>query len=224
MAELNIPLIQKAEKHIGRAAMVTASGSFKYDQLLEASSRVASRLLSDQRDLKGRRVAFLTRRDFDYPAVQWGIWRAGGIAVPLCEVHPPAELHHTISDCEASMVIGHSDFAEVLSPVAEKNRIPFLLSEHLFAACNRTLPRVDPERPALMLYTSGTTGKPKMVSGSAALPTTAFQEWKTITGHKLLERYGMTEIGMALSNPLRGRRQLSHPGKAEHRYYQVRWL
>lgn len=40
-----------------------------------------------------------------------------------------------------------------------------------------------------------------MVSGSAPLPTTVFQKWQDITGHRLLERYGMTEIGMALSNP-----------------------
>lgn len=41
-----------------------------------------------------------------------------------------------------------------------------------------------------------------MVSGSAALPLPVLEKWKDITGHTLLERYGMTEIGMALSNPL----------------------
>ncbi|XP_030649763.1 malonate--CoA ligase ACSF3, mitochondrial [Chanos chanos] len=45
-----------------------------------------------------------------------------------------------------------------------------------------------------------------MVSGSAALPTPTLERWREITGHVLLERYGMTEIGMALSNPLRGTR------------------
>ncbi len=45
-----------------------------------------------------------------------------------------------------------------------------------------------------------------MVSGSAALPVSTLQRWKEISGHILLERYGMTEIGMALSNPLRGER------------------
>nr|XP_013803924.1 PREDICTED: acyl-CoA synthetase family member 3, mitochondrial isoform X1 [Apteryx mantelli mantelli] len=43
-----------------------------------------------------------------------------------------------------------------------------------------------------------------MVSGSAALPVPVLEKWKNITGHTLLERYGMTEIGMALSNPLHG--------------------
>lgn len=49
-----------------------------------------------------------------------------------------------------------------------------------------------------------------MVSGSAPLPEPIFDQWKSITGHYLLERYGMTEIGMALSNPLKGERR---PGK-----------
>jgi malonyl-CoA/methylmalonyl-CoA synthetase len=45
-----------------------------------------------------------------------------------------------------------------------------------------------------------------MVSGSAALPVPLFNRWEELSGHRLLERYGMTEIGMALSNPLRGDR------------------
>jgi malonyl-CoA/methylmalonyl-CoA synthetase len=45
-----------------------------------------------------------------------------------------------------------------------------------------------------------------MVSGSAALPVSTLERWREITGHTLLERYGMTEIGMALSNPLHGQR------------------
>jgi malonyl-CoA/methylmalonyl-CoA synthetase len=46
-----------------------------------------------------------------------------------------------------------------------------------------------------------------MVSGSAALPKPVFEEWLAITGHALLERYGMTELGIALSNPYEGPRK-----------------
>jgi malonyl-CoA/methylmalonyl-CoA synthetase len=45
-----------------------------------------------------------------------------------------------------------------------------------------------------------------MVSGSAALPVPTLERWKEISGHVLLERYGMTEIGMGLSNALHGKR------------------
>jgi len=53
-----------------------------------------------------------------------------------------------------------------------------------------------------------------MVSGSAALPVSVLAEWKAITGHTILERYGMTEIGMALSNPLYGERAPGSVGTA----------
>ena len=45
-----------------------------------------------------------------------------------------------------------------------------------------------------------------MVSGSAALPQPVMERWEDITGHRLLERYGMTETGMVLTNPLHGTR------------------
>jgi len=51
-----------------------------------------------------------------------------------------------------------------------------------------------------------------MVSGSAALPQPVFERWLAMTGHRLLERYGMTEIGMALSNPLGGERKMRTVG------------
>lgn len=42
-----------------------------------------------------------------------------------------------------------------------------------------------------------------MVSGSAALPEPVMRAWKDITNVTLLERFGMTELGMAISNPYR---------------------
>jgi malonyl-CoA/methylmalonyl-CoA synthetase len=62
----------------------------------------------------------------------------------------------------------------------------------------------SPERRAGL--SEACSGLRLMVSGSAALPVSTLQRWKEISGHTLLERYGMTEIGMALSNPLRGER------------------
>ncbi len=62
----------------------------------------------------------------------------------------------------------------------------------------------SPERRASLTEACGRLRL--MVSGSAALPVSTLQRWKEISGHTLLERYGMTEIGMALSNPLHGER------------------
>jgi malonyl-CoA/methylmalonyl-CoA synthetase len=51
-----------------------------------------------------------------------------------------------------------------------------------------------------------------MMSGSAALPIRTLERWREITGHTLLERYGMTELGMVLSNPLHGERRAGFVG------------
>ncbi len=51
-----------------------------------------------------------------------------------------------------------------------------------------------------------------MVSGSAALPATVMEKWKAISHHTLLERYGMTELGMAISNPYEGERKTGFVG------------
>lgn len=52
-----------------------------------------------------------------------------------------------------------------------------------------------------------------MISGSAALPVSVMEKWEGISGHRLLERYGMTEIGMAISNPYAGERRAGYIGK-----------
>ena len=52
-----------------------------------------------------------------------------------------------------------------------------------------------------------------MVSGSASLPTPVLEKWQRASGQVLLERYGMTEVGMILSQPLHGERI---PGTVGH--------
>jgi len=51
------------------------------------------------------------------------------------------------------------------------------------------------------------------ISGSAACPVKLFEQWKDLTGQVLLERYGMTEIGMGLSNPYYDERRAGHVGQ-----------
>jgi malonyl-CoA/methylmalonyl-CoA synthetase len=56
-------------------------------------------------------------------------------------------------------------------------------------------------------WSAGASRLRLMVSGSAALPASVLERWHAATGHVLLERYGMTEVGMAISNPLEGQRR-----------------
>ncbi|KAL6057587.1 Peroxisomal AMP binding enzyme [Balamuthia mandrillaris] len=52
-----------------------------------------------------------------------------------------------------------------------------------------------------------------MVSGSMALPEVVMKEWEKVSGHILLERYGMSEFAMAISNPVNGTRKPGCVGK-----------
>lgn len=61
-------------------------------------------------------------------------------------------------------------------------------------------------------WSTGARALRLMVSGSAALPVAQLERWRAITGHTLLERYGMTELGMILGNLLGGERRAGTVG------------
>jgi len=347
-----IPLILRARGHGLTPAVLSGEVTYSYQDLLTASARVAGALLGERADLDEARIAFLVPGSFEYVAVQWGVWRAGGIAVPLSVAAREPELEHVFTDAE----IGTALVTEALRPNLEglARRLGFELRsvEELLeaaegvsdtgrtrggggpeadppggassAAGTPSLPSLSPDRRALMLYTSGTTSKPKgvvsthrnieaqiralveawgwrpddriplflplhhihgivnvlscalwsgalveafpafdmdrvldrvaaraytvfmavptiyvklirafertpgeerdrwaagfremrlMISGSAALPAAIHERWTALTGQKLLERYGMTEIGMGLSNPLHGERRPGSVGQ-----------
>jgi malonyl-CoA/methylmalonyl-CoA synthetase len=302
-----------------RVAIVAGGRTYSYGDLDRASRRVAAALLGDLDDLDQARVAFLVQPGFDHVAVQRGIWRAGGVAVPLATSHPPPELEYVIRDAGVALVTGEPVSAGVLAPLAEAAGARFLTTAALFEnGPEPALPHLGATRRAMIVYTSGTTARPKgvvtthanigaqvaalveawewspadrlllalplhhlhgiingigcalavsatceilpafdattvwgrfasgeitvftavptmyhrliaawdgappavqrawssgaqrarlMMSGSAALPVQTLVRWRDITGHTLLERYGMTEMCMALSNPLHGDRR-----------------
>ena len=93
---MTIHLIERAKQFPKRTAILTPKSSFSYFDLFLQSEQVAKNLLEGSPDLKEKRVAFLLPSDFSYVKVQWGIWRAGGIAVPLCTSHPTPELEYIV--------------------------------------------------------------------------------------------------------------------------------
>ncbi|KAJ6258630.1 hypothetical protein Dda_6678 [Drechslerella dactyloides] len=294
--------------------------TFTYTDLLVGAAAVRQTIVErlradDSGDVQEQRIAFLVPASADYVNIQWGTWAAGGVAVPLCTSHPFAELEYVVADSKPSLIFLHQDFAQH-KPAFQSTfpSIPIIDVPFPHAASPQTPrnPRIDPSRQALIIYTSGTTSKPKgcvsthaniafqatslvqawhytpsdhlihvlplhhvhgiingltatllaggtvelhpkfdasavwqrwmdgdstlfmavptvyarlnshftqriagtadearaidgakrlrlAVSGSAALPTTVKARFHEITGQVLLERYGMTEVGMALS-------------------------
>src|SRR5580704_11804626 len=100
-----VPLLAHAQRHKESIAVVDSQGTFTYNDLLDASSRVATSVLAGREDLQAERVAFLVTPGFPWVATQWGIWRAGGIAVPLPLNSTKPELEYVIDDTEASTLV-----------------------------------------------------------------------------------------------------------------------
>src|SRR5271169_4147961 len=145
-----IQLISRAELHRGRTAIVDSQGSFPYDDLDDASSRVATALLAGHQDLREERVAFSVTPGFPWVAVQWGIWRAGGVAVPLPLNATRPGLEYFVDDISASTLVFDAHPAALLGSIAASRGIRALPCEHLTAFHPTELPEITTERRAMV--------------------------------------------------------------------------
>lgn len=145
-------------------AVIAPEGVFGYDDLLAASGAGATRLLAGRHDLGNARICYLVPPGWDYVACQWAVWRAGGFGVPMATSHPPAELAYVLDDAEPEALVVHPSLKGKVEKLAAERRLPLLQTPALLrSGPTGELPDVGEERPSLMLYTSGTTGRPKGV-------------------------------------------------------------
>ncbi len=160
-----LQLIANAIQNPSNTAILAGGESYTYDQLISGSHQCASMLLNNLPDLQEARVAFMIAPGYDYVQVQWGIWRAGGVAVPLCTSYPLPSLQYVIEDTGAEIVVVGREYADILAPWAAEKGFRFLIWEENKKSPEAlpTLPELLPSRRAMILYTSGTTNLPKGV-------------------------------------------------------------
>ena len=305
-------------------ALVEGDDKHTYSEVNDRIKLFSSGILGKKEDLNEERIAFFLPASLDYVTAMHGVWRAGGIAVPLNVASAVSELDHYLTCANVTRLIAGTEYHDSLKELCKSLEIKLLSVGDLLAVEPRELPLIDPERRAMMLFTSGTTNKPKGVvsthktiyaqiktlinawewsekdviplflplhhihgiinilscglwagatvhlfskfdipkisnqitlgtynvfmavptiyvkliqyfetigedevqkicagfnamrlniSGSAACPVKLFEQWKALTGQVLLERYGMTEIGMGISNPYNGERRAGAVGQ-----------
>ena len=307
-----------------RIALVDDTESYSYGEVNSRIDRFATGLLGGRSDLEEERIAFFLPASLDYVTCMHGVWRAGGIAVPLNVASAVAELDHYLSSAGVTRLFAQAGAPDELRELCATLGIELLTVSDVLADEAGGLPEIDPGRRAMMLFTSGTTSKPKgtvsthktiraqittlidawcwteddviplflplhhihgiinilscglwagarvhlfagldiprvtaevaagvynvfmavptvyvkliqhlekqdeqevaavcagfkamrlNISGSAACPVKLFEQWRELTGQVLLERYGMTEIGMGISNPYHDERRAGYVGQ-----------
>ncbi|KAM0258496.1 hypothetical protein ACHAQJ_003835 [Trichoderma viride] len=178
--------------------------SFTYGRLLGDVRRARSRLLEARGkttgdDLDGERVALLVENSYDYVVTLLAILAARSIAVPLSPAFPIPELEYVLNHSEASLLVSSPKFAskaqQVLAADLTSKPTHVELPKHTESAvaAREDVPLEDnaePGQAGLMLYTSGTTNKPKGVllpqSVLTAQARSLHEAWEYVPSDHLL--------------------------------------
>jgi len=152
----------------GRTALKLDDVEVSYGALDEASARVA-KLLRDKGVRPGDRVGVMLPNVPYFPIAYYGVLRAGGVVVPMNVLLKGRETGFYLSDPEAKAVFVWHGFAEAAQAGADEAGAECIVVtpgefEQLLGSVKDASRDVEPREDddtAVILYTSGTTGKPK---------------------------------------------------------------
>ncbi|NNM45083.1 long-chain-fatty-acid--CoA ligase [Knoellia koreensis] len=144
------------------------AGDTTYGQLDDASARFAG-LLAGLGVAPGDRVGLMLPNTPDFPVAYYGILRLGAVVVPMNPLLKAREVAYYLGDSGARVIVtgpmsrseveeGAAQVDGVEVVVAEPETLPALLSEQTPATV--VVERAEDDT-AVLLYTSGTTGRPK---------------------------------------------------------------
>ncbi len=175
-----LDLIQEAAfRFPSRIAVKDSSGALTYSQLTSLAGGVARGLLS-RGISKGDRVGLLVENSTRYVVAYLGILGAGCVALPLNTDNTQKNLLYILDQCRASALIGQSRFirkydlwgiargGRLLVVTAGKADYPInderiITWDDLLGESDKALSSLSGGDLACILYTSGTTGRPKGV-------------------------------------------------------------
>src|SRR3954451_5487197 len=160
-------LLQVAAEHGEREALVDGRLRMKHARVLHRAAVVAARLRSLGVE-PGDRVAILLPNSWHYAVGYFGAQLAGAIAVLVNTRFTGPEIEHILTDSGAEVVLTDDRLGARIPPGLAVRVVP---AAELTAAPDAVEAEVDPadlpgtrRRPddvAHLLYTSGTTGRPK---------------------------------------------------------------
>jgi long-chain acyl-CoA synthetase len=160
-------LTESAERAPGSPAIRLGEVELSYGELDERSARLAT-LLREKGLEPGDRVGVMLPNVPDFPVAYYGVLRAGCVVVPMNVLLKRREIAFYLEDSGAKLLLAwHGFSAEARDGAADAGAEMIEVEPASFAA---TLAEADPtpglaetaeDDTAVILYTSGTTGKPK---------------------------------------------------------------
>lgn len=160
-------LARRADLDGDRVALVdTGSGARRtYGEVDERASRCAAFLRDEWGIRAGDRVALLAQNTIDLFELLFGCARLGALLVPLNWRLATEELAAIVDDCRPSGLVFSADFDAQATALSD--RIPgatrALVGTTLADSATPLRAERDEDQPWYLLYTSGTTGRPKGV-------------------------------------------------------------
>jgi long-chain acyl-CoA synthetase len=167
MSNLAANLVASTERHGEPIALKLDETEIPYSALDAASARVAGLLRARGIDA-GARVGIMLPNVPQFAVAYYGVLRAGGVVVPMNPLLKAREVEFYLSDSGADLVFAWHGFAEPAETGAQAAGARAVVVTP--GAFERLLGSVEPsgelvdlagEDTAVILYTSGTTGKPK---------------------------------------------------------------
>jgi long-chain acyl-CoA synthetase len=165
---LALNLTRTAAEHPDAIACKLDDAAFNYQLLDNASARVAA-MLASKGVGPGDRVGIMLPNVPYFPAVYYGVLRAGAVAVPMNVLLKAREVGYYLTDSGAKLLFAWHDFMDAAAKGAKDasdvevvpvkpGEIEGLIFEH---EPDDSVADVAADDTAVILYTSGTTGKPK---------------------------------------------------------------
>ncbi|BBH64913.1 long-chain acyl-CoA synthetase [Actinoplanes sp. OR16] len=147
------PVAEAAGRHPDRPALIAGDAVLTW---AEMDSRVsAAAHWTAARTAPGDRVALVLGNTVDFAVAYFGVLRSGRVAVPLNPGYTAMEIDHAVQDSGAVLIVGEPAGPPRLRLVTAA-RVPMERE-----AGDGTLPEVKAADLAVLLYTSGTSGRPK---------------------------------------------------------------
>ncbi|MEM9034286.1 MAG: long-chain fatty acid--CoA ligase [Actinomycetota bacterium] len=148
--------------------------SFIWAEMEARTTSLASALASDLEVRAGDRVAVLANNTTNTFEVQFACWKLGAVFVPLNWRLALPELEYILGDCSPAVLVHDDEFADTATKLAERCSIRTCIDmdgsdataidyEELLASADAAveLAPTTHETPLMIMYTSGTTGRPK---------------------------------------------------------------